>query len=164
MKDSINEVNKHVKNNKGSREYVSRKLQIQNNVTLINDNVKRCDYLGEQYPAIKLNISFFQHHEFKKKYIPENVLHKNIETLATITGSIFMAKCRYYPAYTIDAISKFNEFQTANEVKKQLQEKGIYSHIITFTDKNNYLLCVPAINVSEYANKIVAGVKSQVKT
>lgn len=62
----------------------------------------------------------------------------------------FKAYQRKYPKYTVDAHLKLSSLQEAQKIKTQLEERHITSYIFKFSGKEQYILCVPGINVTRW--------------
>ena len=94
-------------------------------------------------------------------YQLDDISHMNLSNLSNLTGVVFAAKMRRYPAYTIDAYCQSSSFSDAEQLKYKLETNGVIAHIVAakISDNPTYYVVVPAINVGEYAKAIAMAPK-----
>lgn len=95
---------------------------------------------------------FLIHSHENLEMITKNI-NQHLNVLNKITGGKFEAKKRKNPEYTIDTFLLCNSEKHSDEICKKINAQGIHS--IQIEDNNNFYVCVPAINVKKYSDRII---------
>lgn len=154
FKSNFKTIQNHIKDNKGSRRLIALIMGISPDIFFINEIVKcSVDVIATRNTCLNSSTFFQDKTDWKNRYEKGSVTNTNLQILNEITGLTFKAKIRHRPAYTVDAMIKFNSDAEAESMKNLLKDKNIITHIISLHE-NEKMLCVPAINAGEYARNI----------
>lgn len=91
-------------------------------------------------------------HVTAKTYQPNEVVNQNIFLIQDVTGIPFKGKVRYYPEYTVDALVQCTTEEDALKIKENLD--GFLFNSLILKNENEFIVCIPAINVGHYAQDI----------